>query len=93
MILVDTSVWVEILRGRSRDRFAEATAGDIVVSCLPVMQEVLQGFDIDAAYHVAVAAFADIAILEDPLTRPVFDDAISDLPRRAQGSDHDSLDD
>ena len=76
MILVDTSVWIEILRGRAGEQFAAAIAGDEVVTCLPVMQEVLQGIDDEAAYHVALAAFTDIRILENPLTRTVFDEAI-----------------
>src|SRR6185436_1981393 len=76
MILVDTSAWIEVLRGRAADRYAQAVAGDEVVACLPVMQEVLQGIDDDTAFHVAAAAFADIPMLESPLTRSVFDDAI-----------------
>ena len=61
MILVDSSVWIEILRGNRRDEFVLATARDEVVTCLPVMQEVLQGIAGDDAYHVAAAAFADIS--------------------------------
>lgn len=55
------------------------------MTCLPVMQEVLQGIDDKAAFHVAAAAFADIRILENPLTRAVFDDAIQ-LYREARRS-------
>ncbi len=80
-----TSAWVEILRGQARERFATAIAGEEVVTCLPVMQEVLQGIDDNAAFHVAAAAFADIRILEDPLTHAVFDDAIR-LYREARRS-------
>ena len=76
MILVDTSAWIEVLRGRARDRYAEAVAGEEVVTCLPVMQEVLQGIDDDRAFHLAAAAFVDIPILENPLTRDVFDEAV-----------------
>jgi len=76
MILVDTSAWIEVLRGRAADRYAAAVTGDAVVTCLPVMQEVLQGIDDERAFHVAAAAFAGIPILENPLTRHVFDDAV-----------------
>jgi predicted nucleic acid-binding protein len=76
MILVDTSAWIEVLRGRAADQYAQAVAGDEVVTCLPVMQEVLQGIDDEIAFRVAVAAFADIPILENPLTRDVFDEAV-----------------
>jgi len=85
MILVDTSAWVEILRGNRRHEFARATAGDEVVTCLPVIQEVLQGIDDNDAYHVAAAAFADIRTLEDPLTREIFESAIQ-LYRSARRS-------
>ena len=83
MILVDTSAWIELLRGRRRTQFAIATRGDTIVTCLPVVQEVLQGFDDDEAYAVAAAGFRDIATLDDPLPRAIFDDAIA-LFRKAR---------
>jgi predicted nucleic acid-binding protein len=43
MILVDTSAWIEVLKGRAGDRFRNATVDDEVVTCLPIVQEVLQG--------------------------------------------------
>lgn len=76
MILVDSSAWIEILRGNRREAFAEAVAGEEVVTCLPVIQEVLQGIDDDDAFHLASSAFADIRIVENPLTQAVFDSAI-----------------
>ena len=45
MILVDTSAWIEVLRGRHRERFRELATPKEVVTCLPVIQEVLQGLD------------------------------------------------
>lgn len=68
--------WIEVLRGRAGQRYSDAVRDDEVVTCLPVIQEVLQGIDDESAFHVAVAAFADIAILENPLTRSVFDEAV-----------------
>src|SRR4051794_34525765 len=76
MILVDSSAWIEILRGNQRAEFARAIADDEVVTCLPVIQEVLQGIDDEHAYRLASAGFVDISIVEDPLTREVFDLAI-----------------
>lgn len=76
MILVDTSAWIEVLRGRGAQRFATAVAGEKIVTCLPVMQEVLQGIDDERAFQVALRAFVDIPILENPLTREVFDEAV-----------------
>ena len=40
MILVDTSVWIEVLRGRARDQLIAATAGDTIVTCLPVTSSI-----------------------------------------------------
>ncbi|HVR39133.1 MAG TPA: PIN domain-containing protein [Thermoanaerobaculia bacterium] len=76
MILVDTSVWIEVLRGRAGDRYRAAVAGEQVVTCLPVIQEVLQGIDPEHTFRVASRAFADIHVLENPLTRDVFADAV-----------------
>jgi predicted nucleic acid-binding protein len=77
MILVDSSAWIQVLRGLQHNEFAAATATEEVVSCLPVMQEVLQGIDNEAAYRIAIAAFADIRFLESPLTKSVFDEAVA----------------
>src|SRR5262245_16633773 len=53
MTLVDTSVWIELFR---KTRPLDLTARvpiDEVVTCLPVIQEVLQGFREEAAYRLA----------------------------------------
>jgi predicted nucleic acid-binding protein len=76
MILVDTSAWIEVLRGRHRESFASVAPNREIVTCLPVIQEVLQGFDNVAVQSVARAALDGIPTLEEPLTRPVFDEAI-----------------
>jgi len=76
MILVDTSAWIEVLRGRRRVAFAAAAPSSEIVTCLPVVQEVLQGFDNLVAHRVARAALDDIPTIEEPLTRPIFDDAV-----------------
>jgi len=85
MILVDTSAWIEVLRRRGRARYEAAVAGDEVVTCLPIMQGVLQGIDDERAFQLASAAFAGIRILENPLTREVFEDAVK-LYREARRS-------
>lgn len=77
MILVDTSAWVELLRNRAHERFAAATAGHEIITCLPVIQKVLQGVGDDRAYALAARAFKDIRVVEEPLTRGVFDEAVA----------------
>ena len=83
MILVDTSVWVELFR-RSTGLDLEAVVElDDVVTCLPVIQEVLQGFDDQGAFRIAREAMLSLPIVESPLTDDVFHLAI-DLYRSAR---------
>ena len=56
---------------------------DEVVTCLPVVQEVLQGFDREADFRLARDAMWALPIVESPLRGPVIDEAI-DLYRRAR---------
>ena len=75
MILVDTSVWIEVFRRPSRFEFGSVADLDEVVTCLPVIQEVLQGFQQEHAYRIAREAMFALPILESPLTRDVFEEA------------------
>lgn len=83
MVLVDTSVWIEVFRARSRLRLDEVVDFHDVVTCLPVMQEVLQGFRDERAFLVARDAMGALPIVESPLGRPVFDLAM-DLYRASR---------
>ena len=84
MLLVDTSAWIEVFR-----RGSDVSLDDIVddrdriVTCLPVIQEVLQGFDDDRAYEIARSAMYAWPIVESPLSSAVVDRAI-DIYRRAR---------
>ncbi len=83
MILVDTSVWIEFFR-QSSDLDLEAVVDlEEVVTCLPVLQEVLQGFDDQRAYHLACEAMLAFPMVESPLSEEVFQLAI-DLFRSAR---------
>ena len=75
MLLVDTSVWVELFRRPSRVRLAPADLEE-VVTCLPVVQEVLQGFPDDRAYRIAREALLALPLVEAPLRTEVFEDAV-----------------
>ena len=44
MILVDTSVWIEVFRARRPLDLEAILDFDDVATCLPIVQEVLQGF-------------------------------------------------
>ena len=76
MILVDTSVWIEVFRAH-RPLDLEATVDlDDVVTCLPIVQEILQGFREENAYRRARDAMLSFPIVESPVRRDVFLDAV-----------------
>ena len=83
MVLVDTSVWVEVFRKPARLDLERLVDFDDVVTCLPVVQEVLQGFDAEAAFIRAREALTALPIVEVPLGRDVFLQAV-DLYRAAR---------
>jgi predicted nucleic acid-binding protein len=84
VLLVDTSAWIEVFRRPQRARL-ESIVGDLdeVVTCLPVIQEVLQGFDDERAYRIAHTAMHALPCVESPLTAAAFDAAV-DIYRRAR---------
>ncbi len=51
MVLVDSSVWVATFRARNPLDLTALIDLDEVVTCLPVVQEVLQGFREERAYR------------------------------------------
>ncbi len=83
MVLVDTSVWIEVFRRGARVRLDEEVEFDEVATCLPVVQEVLQGFDDERAFRVAREAMLALPLLESPMTFLVFEEAVA-LFRRAR---------
>jgi predicted nucleic acid-binding protein len=76
MLLVDTSVWVEVFRKPSRLRIDQVIDFDDVVTCLPVVQEVLQGFRDERAFQTAREAMYALPIVASPLTQPLYDQGI-----------------
>ncbi len=76
MVLVDTSVWIEVFRRPSRLTLTSVAEIDEVVTCLPVVQEVLQGFRDEAAFRVAHDSMLAFPIVESPLRWEAFDEAI-----------------
>jgi predicted nucleic acid-binding protein len=83
LILVDTSIWIEVFRARRPLDLEAALDFDDVVTCLPVVQEVLQGFRDEAAYRRARQAMLALPIVESPLAEEVFANAV-DLYRGAR---------
>lgn len=83
VVLVDTSAWIEVFRKPPRLRIEEVVDFDEIVTCLPVLQEVLQGFTSDAAFRTARESMLALPIVESPLGAAVWLDAV-DLYRRAR---------
>lgn len=83
MFLVDTSVWVEVFRKPSRVRLEEEVPLDQVVTCLPVVQEVLQGFRDERAFRWARGSLLALPIVESPLRQDVFEEG-AQLYRRGR---------
>jgi hypothetical protein len=77
VVLVDTSVWIEVFRRPSRVSLEALVDLDDIVTCLPVVQEVLQGFDDERAFQVAREAMHAVPAVEAPLTRAVYDEAVT----------------
>jgi predicted nucleic acid-binding protein len=81
--LVDTSVWIEVFRARRPLDLEEAVDFDDIATCLPVIQEVLQGFRDERAYRRARDAMIALPIVESPLAESLFSEAV-DLYRAAR---------
>ena len=85
MVLVDTSVWVEFFRRPSRIDLPAVVDFDDVVTCLPVFQEVLQGFRSEEAFARARDAMLALPMVEAPLGQEVFEEAVL-IYRRARAA-------
>jgi hypothetical protein len=83
VVLVDTSVWIEVFRTRGRFSLEQVVEFDDVVTCLPVIQEVVQGFRDERAFALARDAMHALPVVESPMPRAVFDQA-ADLYRSAR---------
>jgi predicted nucleic acid-binding protein len=83
--LVDSSVWIETFRKRNPFRIESVIELEEIVTCLPVIQEVLQGFRDEAAFRIAREAMFSFQIVESPFTQEVFSHAV-ELYRSARRS-------
>ena len=84
MLLVDTSAWIEVFRRDPLLTLDDLTDDrDRIATCLPVIHEVLQGFDDERAFRIAQTAMYALPCVEAPMGRAVVDSAI-DIFRRAR---------
>jgi hypothetical protein len=77
VVLVDTSVWIGVFRKPSKLHLESLVDFDDVVTCLPVVQEVLQGFDSEPAFLRAREAMLALPIVESPLSVDVYAEAVN----------------
>lgn len=75
MTLVDSSVWIAVFRPRPLDLEAVVSFED-VVTCLPIVQEVLQGFRGERAFRTAREAMLALPCVETPLTESLVLEAV-----------------
>jgi predicted nucleic acid-binding protein len=71
VILVDTSVWIEMLKGRAGKGITEEQLLNFV-TCGPVVQEVLQGLRSTQRAVAFRNAFLALPVLSDPLPVSLF---------------------
>lgn len=71
MILVDTSVWIEILNGRLGGGIDVSDLADYA-TCGPVIQEVLQGMRADPIGDIFRRGLLELPMLGNPLSRALF---------------------
>jgi len=65
--LVDTSVWIELFRKGRPFELQKAVDLDDIVTCLPVAQEVLQGFRDEGAFRLARESLLAFPMVDSPL--------------------------
>jgi predicted nucleic acid-binding protein len=77
MILLDTSVWIEIFRSRSPLELEQIVEFDQIVTCLPVIQEVLQGFRDERAFRIARDSMLALPVVESPFGVTIVEEAVA----------------
>ena len=75
MLLVDTSVWVEIFRKPARVMLDDVADVQDIVTTLPIVQEVLQGFVDERAFRIARESMLALTRIESPVSEALFLDA------------------
>jgi predicted nucleic acid-binding protein len=87
VVLVDSSVWIETFRKPRGLEIEKLIDFDDIVCCLPIYQEVLQGFRDEDAHRKAREALRAMPMIESPLSIEVFDQA-ADLYRSTRRLGH-----
>lgn len=72
MTLVDTSIWIAVFARAKPLELERILDFEDVATCLPVVQEVLQGFRAESAYRTARDALLSLPIVESPMEQSLF---------------------
>lgn len=83
MVLVDTSAWIEVFRRAPAVDLETVVPLEDVVICLPILQEILQGFRDERAHRIAREAMLALPLVEAPLRADIVL-AAADLYRAAR---------
>ena len=75
MVLVDTSIWIEVLRKDGSLDLEALIDFDEVVTCAPIVQEVLQGIRNPRAHALAREAMLSLPTVGSPLPIDLYLDA------------------
>lgn len=76
MILVDSSVWIAVFSRHPPFQLEDLVDINEIVTCLPIVQEVLQGVDDDDRFEEMRDSLYDLRAIEGPLTGELFHEAI-----------------
>jgi predicted nucleic acid-binding protein len=76
VILVDSRVWIALFSLRPPFRIEQLVDVNEIVTCLPIVQEVLQGVDDDYRFEDMRDVLYNLRAIEDPLTGELFHEAI-----------------
>ena len=72
MTLVDTSIWIAVFAREKPLELERVLDFEEAATCLPVVQEVLQGFRAESAHRTARDALLSLPIVESPMEESLF---------------------
>ena len=72
MTLVDTSIWIAVFAREKPLELERVLDFEEAATCLPVVQEVLQGFRAESAYRTARDALLSLPVVESPMEESLF---------------------
>ena len=75
-MLVDTSLWIAVFMRCKPFNLEKLVDLEEVAACLPVAQEVLQGFRDESAFRKARDSMFSFPMVESPLEAAVFEEAV-----------------